>query len=130
MGGAIVTKALTGDLDVRREARLRLQLSTLHYDDEEYARAAEVLAEFLNGLEKRPAEAEKLKVEFNHGESGDLEYLHSNQKFYAGLAAARSGENDVARNYLEQAFQHYNGNPDIPIELYASRTKRQQCVLP
>ncbi len=114
-----LTKALTGTLDVRRETRLRLQLSSLYYDAENFSRAAEVLAEFLTGLEKRPAEAEKLKAEFNHGESGDLEYLHSNQKFYAGLAAARSGEKEVARDFFEQAFKHYDGNPDILIELYA-----------
>ena len=30
-----LTKALSGELEVRREARLRLQLSMLHYDAED-----------------------------------------------------------------------------------------------
>ena len=68
-------------------------------------------------LEKRPAEAEKLKAEFNYGESGDLEYLRRNQQYYAGLAAARGGQKEVARNFFEQAFKHFGDNPDILIEL-------------
>ncbi len=114
-----LVKALEGELELRRETRIRIRLAALFYDEQEFSQAAEVIRAFLTKLEKRPADAEKLKLEFSHSESGDIEYLRSNEKFYAGLAESRSGNKTQAREFLEQAFKHSSENPDILIELHA-----------
>ena len=111
-------KALSLDLQPRTEFRLRVGLSTLQSDGEEYAEAAETLSVLIAKIRDNPVEMDRLAKDASYDDSAsDWDFVLGTFSYYSAQAAAQNHDRFSARNYYLQALKQYPANPDILIGL-------------
>jgi len=118
-------KGLRLELQPRTEFRLRVGLSIIQSDGEEFAQAAESLSIFIAKVRDNPVEMDRLtkSVTFDDATS-DWEFLLGTFNYYSGQAAAQEVDRTTARSFYLQALKHYPANPDILIALKQVVTPR------
>ncbi len=110
-------KALQLELQPRTEFRLRVGLSTLQSDGEEYAEAAATLGEFLDKTKDNAVERDRLARNVYYDAANDLAFLQGTFNYYSGMAAVQERQQAEAREFFLAALEHYPENPDILIAL-------------
>ncbi len=110
-------KALQLELQPRTEFRLRVGLSTLQSDGEEYAEAATTLGEFLEKTQDNAVERDRLARNVYYDAANDLAFLQGTFNYYSGMAAVQERNQSQAREFFLAALKHYPENPDILIAL-------------
>jgi tetratricopeptide (TPR) repeat protein len=100
------------------EMRVRIALSELLAEGEEYAPAAQVLGDFLAKIQDNPMEKDRLEKSGSGNDAqNDLAFLMGNFNYYSGKAAYSKQQLATANSFFMQAFQHYPENPDILIAM-------------
>lgn len=100
------------------ELRVRIALSELLAEGEEYGPAAQVLGDYLTKIQDNPIEKERLeKSGLGHDAQNDFAFLMGNFNYYSGKAAFKNRQLSTANSFYMQALQHYPENPDILIAM-------------
>ncbi len=109
---------LTQDRIIPYEWQIRMALSELLAEGEQFALAAQTLSEYIAKLQENPGDKERLeKSSSGNDAKNDYEFLVGNFNFYAGKAAQFKHELSAANSFYMQALQHYPENPDILIAM-------------
>jgi tetratricopeptide (TPR) repeat protein len=100
------------------EMRVRVALSELLAEGEEYAPAAQVLGDYLAKVQDNPIDRDRLEKSGSGNDAqNDYAFLMGNFNYYSGKAAFINRELSAANSFYMQALQHYPENPDILIAM-------------